>query len=804
MCKQGLGKTLQTISFLGHLKFSLQITGPHLIVVPKSTLDNWAREVAKWVPGFRTVVLQGTKEERAAMIDAEILPQNFDVLITSYEMCLREKSIFKKFSWEYIIIDEAHRIKNVDSLLSQIVRAFTSRGRLLITGTPLQNNLQELWALLNFILPDVFSSAEDFDDWFKGKGGESDSVVQQLHKVLRPFLLRRVKADVEHSLLPKKEVNVYVGMSDMQRKWYKSLLEKDIDAVNGATGKKEGKTRLLNIVMQLRKCCNHPYLFDGAEPGPPFTTDEHLVENAGKMKVLDKLLTLKKKQGSRVLIFSQMSRVLDILEDYCHFRGHEYCRIDGGTAHEDRIAAIDEYNAPGSSKFVFLLTTRAGGLGINLVTADTVVLFDSDWNPQADLQAMDRAHRIGQTKQVWVYRLVTKDAVEERILDRATQKLKLDKLVIQEGRAQQNAKAVSNKDDLLEVIQHGAEKIINSKESMEVDDDIEEILRAGEERTKALHAKYEGLDIDALANFKSDIGTRQWEGQDYAGQGRPGGMLWIEPAKRERKENVSYSENAYFSQALRTSAPKVVKPKALRPPKQHVLHDFQFFPRRLCDLQARELAAFEQEASTLNADGTPNGVEIKEEDRIQPLTTEEVQEKDRLYENEGFKDWNKRHFQLLIRAIADYGRDNIDKIQSEVGKTHEEVEAYLDTFWQRNEEIEDIANHLARINEGDRVRSLRQFEIDMLEDKVKSTKAPMQTLSIIYGQAKGRFTEEEDRFILTRMNHHGFTREEAFDLIKHDISCFPAFRFNWFIKVNSALSSLERAFANICLTVPHT
>ena len=185
-------------------------------------------------------------------------------------MCQIEKSSLKKISWEYIIIDEAHRIKNVDSILSQIVRLFDSRHRLLITGTPLQNNMKELWALLNFLLPDVFSNSDDFDNWFATQSGgsenkeESDVVVQQLHKVLRPFLLRRVKAEVEKSLLPKKEINVYVGMTDMQRKWYRSILEKDIDAVNNISGKKEGKTRLANIVMQLRKCCNHPYLFDGA------------------------------------------------------------------------------------------------------------------------------------------------------------------------------------------------------------------------------------------------------------------------------------------------------------------------------------------------------------------------------------------------------------------------------------------------------------------------------------------------------------------------------------------------------------
>ena len=405
--EMGLGKTIQVISFLGYLRFYRDTPGPHLVIVPKSTLHNWKSEFARWIPDTNTLLLHGDKHQRADLIRDRLLKDDFQVCITSYEICLIEKSAFKKMSWQYIVIDEAHRIKNEHSKLSEVLREFSSKNRLLMTGTPLQNNLHELWALLNFLLPDVFRSSDQFDAWFEKHSGEQDHIVQQLHKVLAPFLLRRIKADVEKTLLPKKEINLYVGMSSMQRRWYQKILEKDIEAVNGLVGKKEGKTRLLNLVMQLRKCANHPYLFDGAEPGPPYTTDMHLIENSGKMVLLDKLLARFKAQGSRVLLFSQMSRVLDIMEDYCNFRGHQYCRIDGNTDHEDRIASIDEYNRPGSEKFIFLLTTRAGGLGINLVTADIVILFDSDWNPQVDLQAMDRAHRIGQTKQVYVFRLIT-------------------------------------------------------------------------------------------------------------------------------------------------------------------------------------------------------------------------------------------------------------------------------------------------------------------------------------------------------------------------------------------------------------
>jgi len=694
--EMGLGKTLQTISFLGYLRFIQGVKGPHLIAVPKSTINNWAREFAQWIPEINALVFQGAKEERQELVKDRLLTQDFDVCITSYEMVLREKAHFKKFAWEYIIIDEAHRIKNEESMLSQIVRLFNSRNRLLITGTPLQNNLHELWALLNFLLPDVFSDSAAFDQWFQQQDADQDAVVKQLHKVLRPFLLRRVKSDVEKALKPKKEVNVYVGMSEMQVKWYRRILEKDIDAVNGAVGKREGKTRLLNIVMQLRKCCNHPYLFDGAEPGPPYTNDEHLVFNSGKMVILDKLLKRMKTQGSRVLIFSQMSRVLDILEDYCLMREYQYCRIDGSTAHEDRISAIDEYNREGSEKFIFLLTTRAGGLGINLTTADIVVLYDSDWNPQADLQAMDRAHRIGQTKQVYVYRFVTENAIEEKVLERAAQKLRLDQLVIQQGRAQIATSKAATKDELLNMVQHGAEEIFEREGGTIGEDDIDDILRKGEERTRQLQDRYAEIGIDELQNFTSES-AYNWMGEDFK-QKKQLGLAWINPSKRER-HTTNYSIDHYYKDALHTGGPTQTKPKAPRPPKQINIQDHQFYPPELRELHEKETLFYRKEIGYKVP--LPEGDDLDLEEREQqqkeeqeaidnavPLTEEEVAEKEDL-SSQGFANWQRRDFHHFVRAAEKYGRDKYAEIAEEIGtKTAKEVKEYSKVFWERYEEID--------------------------------------------------------------------------------------------------------------------
>lgn len=826
--EMGLGKTLQTISFLGYLRYVRNIQGPHLVIVPKSTLDNWSREFARWTPDVNVFILQGDKEQRADLIKNKLLACDFDVCITSYEIVIREKAQFRKFDWQYIVIDEAHRIKNEESMLSQIIRMFHSKNRLLITGTPLQNNLHELWALLNFILPDVFSDSEAFDQWFLASNEgtpdptvdvaerdsrKQDQVIQQLHKVLQPFLLRRIKNDVEKSLLPKKEVNLYIGMSEMQRKWYQSILEKDIDAVNGANGKRESKTRLLNIVMQLRKCCNHPYLFEGAEPGPPYTTDEHLVYNSQKLKVLDRLLKKLRSEGSRVLIFSQMSRLLDILEDYCVFRDYQYCRIDGQTDHADRVKAIDEYNAPDSEKFVFLLTTRAGGLGINLTSADVVVLYDSDWNPQADLQAMDRAHRIGQTKQVKVFRLVTENAIEEKVLERATQKLRLDQLVIQQGRnmgasAQPQTAKGTSKDDLLNMIQFGASDVFNKQGGDGEDDefDLDGILEKSEQKTSKLSERYSKLGLDELQKFASDS-AYEWNGEDFKKKGteKIGGLTWINPAKRERKEN--YSIDMYYKDVLHTGGRTSNDKKIPRAPKQPNIFDHQFYPIKLQEIFDREKAYYRKTIGyqVPLPDGPDSEFEQREaEQRLlqleiknaTPLTEEDENEKTELLQ-QGYGNWSRREFTQFIQVCAKYGRNSITAITSEFPeKSLEEVREYAKAFWRNYTQIDGYERYISQIEAGEEKIRKAKLQKEALRIKLSEYTNPLQDLTLKFPPATTNrrvFSEEEDRYILVQLYRFGLDRPDLFERIRDSIRSSPLFRFDFFFQSRTPSELSRRA-----------
>ncbi|XP_069692147.1 chromatin-remodeling complex ATPase chain Iswi isoform X2 [Periplaneta americana] len=806
--EMGLGKTLQTISLLGYMKHYRNIPGPHIVIVPKSTLANWMNEFKKWVPSLRAVCLIGDQETRNTFIRETLMPGEWDVCVTSYEMVIKEKGVFKKFNWRYMVIDEAHRIKNEKSKLSEIVREFKTTNRLLLTGTPLQNNLHELWSLLNFLLPEVFTSSDDFDAWFNTNSFLGDAtLVERLHAVLRPFLLRRLKSEVEKRLKPKKELKIYVGLSKMQREWYTKVLMKDIDIVNGA-GKIE-KMRLQNILMQLRKCSNHPYLFDGAEPGPPYTTDEHLVYNCGKLVILDKLLPRLQEQESRVLIFSQMTRMLDILEDYCHWRCYNYCRLDGQTPHEDRQRQINEFNAPGSEKFIFMLSTRAGGLGINLATADVVIIYDSDWNPQMDLQAMDRAHRIGQLKQVKVFRLITENTVEEKIVERAEVKLRLDKLVIQQGRLVDNKQNQLNKDEMLNMIRHGANQVFASKDSAITDEDIDTILMKGEAKTEEMKQKLAGMGESTLRNFTLDApGTDsvyQFEGEDYREKQKILGIgNWIEPPKRERKAN--YAVDAYFREALRVSEPKA--PKAPRPPKQPIVQDFQFFPPRLFELLDQEIYYFRKTVGYKVPKNPELGSDAsriqKEEQRkiddAQPLTEDEVIEKEKLL-TQGFTNWTKRDFNQFIKANEKYGRDDIDNIAKDVeGKTPDEVMQYSSVFWERCHELQDIDRIMAQIDRGEAKIQRRASIKKALDAKMARYRAPFHQLRIAYGTNKGKnYTEEEDRFLVCMLHKLGFDKENVYEELRAAVRNAPQFRFDWFIKSRTAMELQRRCNTLITL-----
>jgi SWI/SNF-related matrix-associated actin-dependent regulator of chromatin subfamily A member 5 len=497
--EMGLGKTVQSIALIAYIKQFRKVSGPHLVVVPKSTVSNWAREFEKWFPSAQVLTLLGNKDERKE-IKQKFLTNKYNVLLTTFDMAMIESGLLKKYDWHLLIVDEAHRLKNENSKLFKELNQLKTRARLLLTGTPLQNNLHELWALLYFLLPDIFNSAAEFDSFFEVKNEEQEAeFLHKLHrvyclsifilmcKILKPFLLRRLKSDVAKTLPPKKEYLLYVGMTKMQKSVYRSILMKDIDAIQGQTGE---RTRLLNIMMQLRKAANHPYLFEGVEDRSLPVYGEHLVVNSGKMILLDGLIKRLLSQDSRILIFSQMARVLDILEDYCIFREFPHCRIDGSTSSEDRESQIEEFNRERSPKKIFLLTTRAGGLGINLYTADIVVIFDSDWNPQADLQAQDRAHRIGQTKPVHVYRFVTQNSIEERVVERAELKLRLDAIVIQQGRLTESSNKLS-KDAMLSMIRTGADEVFRTEGDDISAGDIDRILSLGEESAQKLKQKTE-------------------------------------------------------------------------------------------------------------------------------------------------------------------------------------------------------------------------------------------------------------------------------------------------------------------------
>ncbi|RHZ78787.1 hypothetical protein Glove_156g94 [Diversispora epigaea] len=706
--EMGLGKTVQSISLMAHLAETHSIWGPFLVIAPASTLHNWQKEISEFLPSLRILPYWGTPKDRVVLrksLNKKNLIFNkdapFHVVITSYQLIVQDQSYFARLKWQYMILDEAQAIKSSTSARWKTLLGFHCRNRLLLTGTPIQNSMQELWALLHFIMPTLFDSHQEFSEWFskdieshaENKGSLNEHQLKRLHMILKPFMLRRVKKNVQNELGEKIEKEIFCLLTARQRVLYRGLREKisvaELLEKAATLPDNDNVDSLMNLVMQFRKVCNHPELFERADvvsplsfcfygstwlisreeslylpyssrnyityeipkrvfrnggfldvPGhssragsrskildhlmniwrpdyiyqslqdeqndtfaflkfldtspseaskiffgnliqrwilhllqrkyrlrkfymrhdarsfrdtmflinemvskligssptlnvltnifenktqyelvvldscympkaiaPPiqpvcldkgFYNDQErllfdpfvraalsgiielvpqneraqstvgrllvqsrdkgiigetyrkdrgfsyirvpplkkLVLDSGKLTKLDELLKELKAGGHRVLIYFQMTRMIDLMEEYLAYRQYKYLRLDGSSKIHDRRDMVEDWQTR-SDIFVFLLSTRAGGLGINLTAADTVIFYDSDWNPTVDQQAMDRAHRLGQTKQVTVYRLITKGTIEERILQRAKQKDEIQKVVISGGEFKQ-------------------------------------------------------------------------------------------------------------------------------------------------------------------------------------------------------------------------------------------------------------------------------------------------------------------------------------------------------------------------------
>ncbi|XP_054029684.1 chromodomain-helicase-DNA-binding protein 6 isoform X2 [Dryobates pubescens] len=510
--EMGLGKTIQSITFLSEI-FLMGIHGPFLIIAPLSTITNWEREFRTWTE-MNAIVYHGSQISRQMIQQYEMVYRDtqgnplpgifkFQVVITTFEMILADCPELKKIQWRCVVIDEAHRLKNRNCKLLEGLKLMALEHKVLLTGTPLQNSVEELFSLLNFLEPQQFPSETAFLEEFGDL--KTEEQVKKLQSILKPMMLRRLKDDVEKNLAPKQETIIEVELTNIQKKYYRAILEKNFSFLSKGANQ-HNMPNLINTMMELRKCCNHPYLINGAEekiledfrkthsPEAPDFQLQAMIQAAGKLVLIDKLLPKLIAGGHKVLIFSQMVRCLDILEDYLIQRRYTYERIDGRVRGNLRQAAIDRFCKPDSDRFVFLLCTRAGGLGINLTAADTCIIFDSDWNPQNDLQAQARCHRIGQSKAVKVYRLITRNSYEREMFDKASLKLGLDKAVLQDINRKGSTNGVQqlSKVEVEDLLRKGAYGALMDEEdegSKFCEEDIDQILQR---RTQTITIQSEG------------------------------------------------------------------------------------------------------------------------------------------------------------------------------------------------------------------------------------------------------------------------------------------------------------------------
>ncbi|KAK8899684.1 choline dehydrogenase 6 [Tritrichomonas musculus] len=567
--EMGLGKTAQVVCLLNDLYQNEGLPGPFLVIAPVTTLAHWKTEFERWTD-LNCVVFHGDKRNRKDIIDFEInfyddvgvLLKNrvaFDVLVTNPEMLRsNENRLISSIQWRYLIFDEAHRMKNSKSTTFNQLKHLDFDHCTLLTGTPIQNNVNEMWSLLNFIDPKHYNDLNAFQEKFSNMRNHAQ--VQEIQNIIKPILLRRKKGDVEKDIKPKDETIIEVELTRIQKQFYKAFLNENAAQLLAKMTSNKNLPSLKNLMMQLRKVCNHPFLIVGAEKSinddmkkKPENVNlskreirlKSLIDSSGKMILIDKLLPKLKAENHKVLIFSQMVKILDLLENYLNYKGYKYERLDGGVQENERQQSIERFNR-GQDLFVFLLSTKAGGVGINLTTADTVIIYDPDWNPQNDIQAEARCHRIGQTSVVKVYRLITKNTYESELFARASKKLALDHVILDGGNVSDQQ---MNASEIEKILRHGAYTMFNDSKDDDaeidkfVEADIDQILSSRTRRVQE-DVVAGGGSVFSTVTYKSTNDDLDINAPDFWSRVLPlGGLGNDNQFQGQRKRNEMYRIN---------------------------------------------------------------------------------------------------------------------------------------------------------------------------------------------------------------------------------------------------------------------
>ncbi|KAG2604632.1 hypothetical protein PVAP13_4NG114681 [Panicum virgatum] len=783
--EMGLGKTIQSIAFLASLFEDKW--GPHLVVAPLSTLRNWEREFATWAPQMNVVMYFGAAASREIIRKYEFYypkdkskklkkkkssPSNeekkqsrikFDVLLTSYEMINMDSAVLKNIEWECLVVDEGHRLKNKDSKLFGQLKEYNTRHRVLLTGTPVQNNLDELFMLMHFLEGESFGSIAELQEEFKDIN--QDKQIEKLHGMLKPHLLRRFKKDVMKELPPKKELILRVELTRKQKEYYKAILTKNYEVLARRNG---GQISLINVVMELRKLCCHGFMTDepDSEPANP-EEGLRLLDSSGKMQLLDKMMVKLKEQGHRVLIYSQFQHMLDLLEDYLSYRKWSYERIDGKIGGAERQIRIDRFNAKTSTRFCFLLSTRAGGLGINLATADTVIIYDSDWNPHADLQAMARAHRLGQTSKVMIYRLVSRGTIEERMMQLTKKKMILEHLVVGRLTKANNV----NQEELDDIIRYG------SKELFEDENDESRQIHYDDAAIEKLLDRNQVDDEESVEDDEDDEFLKGFKVANFEYIDEAKALAEKEEARRKAAAEAANSERAnYWDELLkhRSDVQKVEEHTAMGKGKRSRKQMAAADEDDIHDLSSEdEDYSFEDDVSDndTNLQGNVSGRrgQYKRKSRNVDLIP--------LMEGEGrtlrVLGFNNAQRSLFLQTLNRYGFQNYDwkeYLHRLKGKSVEEIQRYAELVMAHLvEDINDSDYFSDGVpKEGMRVDDVlvRIANISLIEEKVaamgqgKNTNLfPNYLLYEFQGLSGGRIWKtEHDLLLLKGILKHGYAR----------------------------------------------